>query len=63
MSIIEQSPPADHVGGVEITVGNLSYCIKLAGSNNWKKILNDVSIQLKPGSLTALMGPSGSGKR
>ncbi len=56
--------PSDKTAtGVEISVGHLSYSIYLTQTGKWKRILNDVSLQLKPNTLTALMGPSGSGKR
>lgn len=50
--------------GTQIDVLNLSYGVYLGGHRKvFKKILNEVSFKLKPGSLCALMGPSGSGKR
>jgi ABC-type multidrug transport system ATPase subunit len=56
-------PPSMAVKGMEISVGHLSYSIFLTQTGRWKRILNDVSLQLQPNTLTALMGPSGSGKR
>ncbi len=49
--------------GIDISVGHLSYSVYLTQTGKWKRILNDVSLELKPNTLTALMGPSGSGKR
>ena len=48
--------------GVEITVEHLSYSVNVE-KNKMKKILDDISFKMVPGSLTALMGPSGAGKR
>lgn len=56
----ERSPTTD---GLTIDVVNISYGLYLGSSKQFKKILHDVSFHLKPGSLCALMGPSGSGKR
>lgn len=47
--------------GVEIVVEHLSYSIELE-SKNYKKLLDDINFKLVPGSLTAVMGPSGAGK-
>jgi ABC-type multidrug transport system fused ATPase/permease subunit len=64
--------------GIQIDVENLHYSVNIGGievpglppiqipgvSNIYTKpLLQDVSFRLRPGSLCALMGPSGSGKR
>lgn len=49
--------------GLTIDVINLSYGLYLGSKRSFKKILHEVSFHLRPGSLCALMGPSGSGKR
>ncbi len=52
--------------GIQIDVENLSYdaiIIPKRGVEIRKRILHEVSFRMVPGTLTALMGPSGAGKR
>lgn len=49
--------------GVQIDVQHLCYGVQVGNSAAIKNILHDVSFRLRPGSMCALMGPSGSGKR
>jgi len=49
--------------GIQIDVEHLSYSVQTGHNKSLKKILEDVSFKMIPGSLTALMGPSGAGKR
>lgn len=51
------------VVSVGLTISNLSYVIKTRTCfGTTKKLLNNVTLDLKPGTLTALMGASGAGK-
>jgi ABC-type multidrug transport system ATPase subunit len=50
--------------GMKIDVSKLCYGLYLGTNQKYfKKILNDISFRLDKGTLCALMGPSGSGKR
>lgn len=49
--------------GIQIDVEHLSYSVQTGHKKGLKKILDDVSFKMIPGTLTALMGPSGAGKR
>lgn len=50
-----------NAAGVHIDVKNLSYSVDLGKKT--KNLLKNVSFALEPGTLCALMGPSGAGKR
>jgi ABC-type multidrug transport system ATPase subunit len=79
ISIISNADPSSlKEEGIQIDVENLCYSVNIGGielpglppiqipgvSNiHTKALLQDVSFRLRPGSLCALMGPSGSGKR
>lgn len=52
---------AGNAAGVHIEVKNLSYSVDLGKTT--KNLLKNVSFALEPGTLCALMGPSGAGKR
>lgn len=59
-----QDPSALKAEGVQIDVENLCYSVQVGSKKSEvKNILKDVSFRLRPGSMCALMGPSGSGKR
>jgi ABC-type glutathione transport system ATPase component len=59
-----QDPSALKAEGLQIDVENLCYSVQVGNkASQVKNILQDVSFRLRPGSLCALMGPSGSGKR
>jgi ABC-type glutathione transport system ATPase component len=50
--------------GVQVDVEHLCYSVQVGNKKSEvKNILKDVSFRLRPGSMCALMGPSGSGKR
>lgn len=49
--------------GIQIDVEHLSYSVQTGHTKELKKILDNVSFKMVPGTLTALMGPSGAGKR
>jgi ABC-type dipeptide/oligopeptide/nickel transport system ATPase subunit len=50
--------------GTRIDVSHLSYGVYLGNTKKqFKHILRDISFAVQPGTLCALMGPSGSGKR
>jgi ABC-type multidrug transport system ATPase subunit len=49
--------------GVQIDVEHVSYSVQTGEKKVLTKILEDVSFKMIPGTLTALMGPSGAGKR
>lgn len=49
--------------GIQIDIEHLSYSVQTGHTKELKKILEDVSFKMVPGTLTALMGPSGAGKR
>lgn len=49
--------------GVQIDVQHLCYGVQVGNNAIIKNILHNVSFRLRPGSMCALMGPSGSGKR
>jgi ABC-type multidrug transport system fused ATPase/permease subunit len=58
------SSPEIRTAGVQIDVEHLFYSVQVGSKKtDVKNILNDVSFRLRPGSMCALMGPSGSGKR
>lgn len=56
-------PALLHAEGMQIDVEKLCYGIQVGNENTIKNILHEVSFRLRPGSMCALMGPSGSGKR
>lgn len=56
-------PSLLHAEGMQIDVHGLCYGVQVGNDKTIKNILNDVSFRLRPGSMCALMGPSGSGKR
>lgn len=47
--------------GVTVDVVNCSYTVTVGGKV--KQLLRDVNLNLQPGEMCALMGPSGAGKR
>lgn len=49
--------------GVQIDVEHVSYSVQTGRDKVLTKVLEDVSFKMIPGTLTALMGPSGAGKR
>jgi ABC-type multidrug transport system ATPase subunit len=53
-SLVRRSEPAARTGGLE--VGSVSFDI------DGKRLLNDISLTAKPGTLTAIIGGSGAGK-
>lgn len=52
-----------NASGVTIEVEHLSYWINAGLEKKSKQVLRDVSFRMSPGTMTALMGPSGAGKR
>ena len=50
-----------YANGVQIDVKTLSYSVLV--NNKMKQLLKNVSFTLEKGSMCALMGPSGAGKR
>lgn len=60
----ESAAIANKCRGRQIDVERLHYSVPIGTRADSKKlILKDLSFSLLPGSLCALMGPSGSGKR
>ena len=47
--------------GVTVDVVSCSYTVTVGGKT--KQLLRDVNLNLQPGEMCALMGPSGAGKR
>ena len=60
-SISESALDQVCVTGTQLDVQDLSYNVQSRGKT--KVILRNLSFRLEAGSLCALMGPSGSGKR
>lgn len=49
--------------GIFVDVENLSYWVDSGLDKKSKCVLKELSFKMTPGTLTALMGPSGAGKR
>lgn len=49
--------------GISIEVEHVSYWVAAGSQNESKYILKDINFNMTPGTMTALMGPSGAGKR
>jgi ABC-type multidrug transport system ATPase subunit len=54
--------PLEQVTGVGITVGDASVDAPVSRRASGRTLLHDVSLHLRPASLTAVAGPSGAGK-
>ncbi len=50
-----QDPNLLHAKGVQIDVENLSYSVQVGNEKVLKPILKNVSLRLRPGTMTALM--------
>lgn len=64
-SLLEQgqyNEAADHGEGVVIDLVDVTYAV-MGANKKPKRLLKNVSLTFKAGTMCALMGPSGAGKR